>query len=92
MPRISSFYGITVAMYFNDHAPPHFHVTHAGSEASIGLDDLRIMEGELSARASRLVRQWARLHTGELMMNWARAREGSPLDTIPGAGVGWQHD
>ena len=25
MPVISRFYGIIIAMYFNDHNPPHFH-------------------------------------------------------------------
>jgi len=84
VPRISSFYGITIAMYFNDHAPPHFHVTYAGREASFRLGDLGIMEGELPSRATRLVRQWARIHAGELVRNWAKARAGLPLDTIPG--------
>lgn len=84
MPRISSFYGITIAMYFNDHAPPHFHVTYAGREASIRLGDHGIMEGDLPSRAARLVRHWARLHAGELRANWLKAREGLPLDTIPG--------
>src|SRR4029077_4688113 len=34
MPRISRFYGIAIAMYYNDHAPPHFHVKYAEHEAS----------------------------------------------------------
>jgi hypothetical protein len=84
VPRISSFYGITIAMYFNDHAPPHFHVVYAGREASFRLSDLGIFEGELPSRATRLVREWARMHTGELRANWAKARAGLPLDTIPG--------
>jgi len=25
MPRISEFFGIVIAMYYNDHSPPHFH-------------------------------------------------------------------
>jgi hypothetical protein len=25
MPTISVFYGISIRMFFNDHAPPHFH-------------------------------------------------------------------
>jgi hypothetical protein len=25
VPRISEFFGIMIAMYYNDHAPPHFH-------------------------------------------------------------------
>lgn len=26
MPTISTFYGILIQMFWNDHAPPHFHV------------------------------------------------------------------
>jgi hypothetical protein len=84
VPRISSFYGITIAMYFNDHAPPHFHVVYSGHEASLRLADLSLMEGKLPSRASRLVREWARLHPRELWANWERARAGLALDTIPG--------
>jgi hypothetical protein len=84
VPRISSFYGITIAMYFDDHAPPHFHVIYAGHEASVRLVDLSIMEGTLPSRAIRLVRQWARLHAAELRGNWTNASAGLPLDTIPG--------
>jgi len=25
MPTISWFYGIAIRMFYNDHAPPHFH-------------------------------------------------------------------
>jgi len=28
VPRISSFYGIVIAMYYDDHAPPHFHARY----------------------------------------------------------------
>ena len=30
MPRISSFYGIVIEMYFGDHPPPHFHARYGG--------------------------------------------------------------
>jgi hypothetical protein len=84
VPRVSAFYGITIAMYFNDHAPPHFHVIYAEHEASVRLADLTILEGKLPSRASRLVREWAGLHTQELGANWEKARAGLALDTIPG--------
>ena len=84
MPRISAFYGITVAMFFNDHAPPHFHVFYSGHEASFRLGDLEILEGRVPSRAARLVRAWARLHAVELLDNWTKAPAGKPLDTIPG--------
>nr|WP_213999709.1 DUF4160 domain-containing protein [Arsukibacterium sp.] len=30
MPVISRFYGIWIAMYFNDHNPPYFHAEYSG--------------------------------------------------------------
>ena len=30
MPRLSEFYGIAIYMYWQDHAPPHFHAFYAG--------------------------------------------------------------
>jgi Domain of unknown function (DUF4160) len=36
MPRISSFYGIIIWMYWNDHNPPHFHATYGDFEILIG--------------------------------------------------------
>mgnify|MGYP003575944346 CR=1 FL=1 len=29
MPTISTFYGITIRMFYDDHAPPHFHVQYS---------------------------------------------------------------
>jgi hypothetical protein len=28
MPTISFFYGIAIQMFWNDHAPPHFHARY----------------------------------------------------------------
>ncbi len=30
MPEICRFLGIVIAMYHNDHAPPHFHAKYSG--------------------------------------------------------------
>lgn len=32
MPEISRFYGIVIAMYYNDHDPPHFHARYGGEK------------------------------------------------------------
>ena len=34
------FYGIVIQMYFNDHAPPHFHARYGEFEATIKIEDL----------------------------------------------------
>jgi hypothetical protein len=82
MPRISSFYGIVIAMYYRDHQPPHFHAIYAEYEAQIVIDTLEPLAGELPARALRLVQEWAGLHRAELEANWAKAETHQPLDTI----------
>ncbi len=56
MPIISTFFGIIVRMYFDDHAPPHIHVEYQGHEALIAIDDGRLVNGTLPKRAQALVR------------------------------------
>jgi hypothetical protein len=83
MPRISQFFGITIAIYYNDHAPPHFHARYAENEAVVGIDSLAFLEGELPKRAVALVLEWASLHRSELSEDWELARLGLPLKPIP---------
>lgn len=82
MPTISSFFGIVIAMYFDDHEPPHFHARHAGRQAKVRIDSLEILVGNLETRDERLVLAWAELHQAELAENWRRAREGETLEPI----------
>ena len=42
MPRISEFFGILIYMYFEDHAPPHFHAFYGKDEALISIADFHI--------------------------------------------------
>ncbi len=70
MPTISSFYGILIRMFFNDHSPPHFHVEYAEFKAVIDIVTLEVMEGNLPRRALNLVMDWAELHQDELLEDW----------------------
>ena len=70
MPTISSFYGILIRMYFQDHAPPHFHAMYADAEALIDIRTLTVIEGQLPRRANALVLEWAQEHRAELMEDW----------------------
>ncbi len=82
VPRISSFYGIVIAMYFDDHAPPHFHARYAEDEAQVSIADGELLQGSLPRRAHALVREWVELHRAELEADWELARQGRPLATI----------
>jgi len=45
VPTISVFYGIVIAMFFNDHDPPHFHARYAESHSMVqGLQPLKPIE------------------------------------------------
>ena len=82
MPEISRFFGMVIAMYYNDHAPPHFHVRYAEQKAIVGIDSLEVLEGKLSPKARALVLEWAEAHQEELRTDWELAREQAPLNRI----------
>jgi len=82
MPRISSFYGIVIAMYYREHGLPHFHALYGEYEASISIESLNPIVGDLPPRALRLVKQWASLHREELLRDWDLAGKGEVLETI----------
>lgn len=51
MPEIGRFYGIIIAMFFDDHNPPHFHARYGGEKIAIEIDSFRVLEGRISPRA-----------------------------------------
>jgi hypothetical protein len=55
MPTICAFYGILVQMYWNDHAPPHFHALYAEEEVLIDIRPLDVLQGRFPRRAFALV-------------------------------------
>ena len=82
MPEIARFFGIIIVMYFNDHPPPHFHVRYGSAQGRFAIDDLRMLDGNLSPRVRGLVVEWAAQHVAELRTNWDNAREQRPLLAI----------
>jgi hypothetical protein len=82
MPSISRFFGIVIFMFYDDHAPPHFHAKYGEFRIQLTIDGLEILEGELPRRALSLVLEWAILHRSELRQNWQNARDGLPLLAI----------
>jgi hypothetical protein len=85
VPRVSSFYGITIKMFFNEDihpGRPHFHAEYAEAAASFEISSLIRLGGVLPTRVERLVKTWARAHQEELMANWERAQTHQPLEPI----------
>ena len=59
MPEISRFFGMIIAMYYDDHAPPHFHVRYGEQKAIVAIESLAVTQGKLSPKALGLVMEWA---------------------------------
>ena len=70
MPVIARFYGILIKMYFRDHGVAHFHAVYAEFNGVFDVNTLEMIEGDLPARAQRLVRDWAEQYKGELQRMW----------------------
>lgn len=84
MPTLSVFYGIVIQMFWDDHAPPHFHALYAEHEALIDIRTLQVIEGSLPRRAMALVLEWAQEHREELNEDWELcARNQSPKKIPP---------
>lgn len=83
MPTISMFYGMLIQMYWDDHAPPHFHAIYGDHQAIIDIRGLSISEGNLPRRATQLVLDWAELYQAELLENWVLCQKKQHPQPIP---------
>ena len=59
-----------IKIFFGDHPPPHFHAVYGEYNASIGIESLEIIEGDLPNRAEKMVIEWATLYQKELLDMW----------------------
>ena len=83
MPEISRFFGVVIAMFHNDHSPPHFHARYEAHKAMIDIQTLALMQGSLPPRVLGFVAEWAALHRDELMENWNLAKARAALKPVP---------
>lgn len=83
MPTISRFFGIVILMYYDEHAPPHFHARYSGREAMFRIDPPGLSQGDLPPKAVARILEWARVHRRELLADWDLARRQLPLKSIP---------
>jgi hypothetical protein len=82
MPEISRFFGIIIAMFYDDHNPPHFHARYGKDGVAIEITSLRVLEGRIPARALGLIMEWTLRHQKELLQDWNLAKNNRPLKKI----------
>lgn len=74
MPVISRFLGIIISMFWDDHAPPHFHAKYGDYEITVDICS-GVVQGAFPKRALRHVLEWYELHKDELMEDWDLCRK-----------------
>lgn len=82
MPEISRFFGIIIAMFFDEHNPPHFHARYGKDGVAIEVRTLKVLEGKIPPRALGLVIEWASQDQEELLQNWELTRQNQRLNKI----------
>ena len=80
MPELCRFYGIIIRMYFDDHAPPHFHAFYGEYQALMNIETLAVLRGHLPPRAHGL--EWASLQQEELRKAWNKVKRMETPDKI----------
>jgi hypothetical protein len=81
MPIISRFLGIVISMFWNDHAPPHFHARYGEYEITVEIET-GIVDGKFPPRALRHVLEWRELHLAELLSDWNLCRQSQMPEPI----------
>ena len=71
-------------MFFNDHAPPHFHAFYGRHEAKVEIETGKVIGGSLPTAQRRLVLEWVLRYREELMADWALVRSEQQPERIPG--------
>lgn len=62
-------------MFFNEHAPPHFHAEYGEYRVVVDINTLEAIEGHFPRRALELVLDWAELHQKELLQDWSLCQQ-----------------
>lgn len=84
MPTIAFFHGIAIRMFFNDHAPAHFHAYFGAQEAKFDIETGEMIGGRLSGPQRRLVQKWISMYRSELRAAWTAVRTDVTPERIPG--------
>ena len=70
MPTIRHFAVCKIAIYADDHMPPHFHIEGRGFRAIVEIETMTVRVGEIRRAADAMA--WARENIGFLRTEWAR--------------------
>jgi len=85
MPIISkklySRFNIKVELRYNEHNPPHLHITYKNQRCMLDLDG-RYIRGNIDRDTYKIVYSWIQLHNEEIKSMWMLAYRNLPIGNI----------
>ncbi len=73
MPTIRRFANCKIAIYADDHLPPHFHVEGRDFRAVVEIETLSVRAGDVRRAVEAM--EWAALNLDVLRAEWVRLNQ-----------------
>ncbi len=73
MPTIRRFAACKIAIYADDHFPPHFHIEGKGFRAVVEIEGLTVRAGSIGKGGEAMI--WARDNIALLKAEWTRLNQ-----------------
>lgn len=70
MPTFFTISGVKIQLFFQDHAPPHFHTSIAEYKAIVKIENAEILEGDIPKNKKKEILEWAKENKAILMEIW----------------------
>jgi hypothetical protein len=78
LPTIRRFAACKIAIYADDHLPPHFHIEGRGFRAMVEIETMNVRAGE--TRRAQEAMAWARENLEILRAEWVRLNRKAERD------------
>ena len=75
MPRIARLAAVSIYIYADDHAPPHFHVVGPDTNLQVAIKTLQVMRGCYRAAYLAQAITWAAENQALLRAKWSEYNE-----------------
>jgi hypothetical protein len=75
MPRIARLAAVSIYIYADDHAPPHFHARGPDTNIQVSIETLQVMRGHYKRGAFAETTAWAADNQSLLRAKWIEFNE-----------------
>jgi hypothetical protein len=75
MPSIAGLAAVSIYIYADDHAPPHFHVRGPNTDCQVSIETLQVMRGRYRRADLAEAVTWAAENQALLRAKWSEYNE-----------------